>query len=297
MSLVNSLIELKDFRSLPRTISKMKELIFPKRKRHLTLYSVFGALADSYLQSQFNILPLLDDIAKLAKSVRTFRSEVSKLLQFEKRRLRRHYYFDVGAPYIASFETKPRFYTYLAERLCVTSVTNNPEVVGIDGKTELSRDVRYDLAKFHAELEFTYYFTNYQREHAFGLGLLDKFGVNLNPTIIWNAIPWSFLVDWTLGVSRYLDQFERGNLEPVTVIHRYLWSWRVKRRIKVSSQNNLEVPWLSPVRQDTVWIEEESYKRVPCTPNIYQALEASGISAKEFSLASALVFSRKPGKR
>jgi hypothetical protein len=37
---------------------------------------------------------------------------------------------------------------------------------------------------------------------------LDLFGANLNPAIVWNAIPFSFVVDWFLKVGDYFDKME-----------------------------------------------------------------------------------------
>lgn len=39
------------------------------------------------------------------------------------------------------------------------------------------------------------------------VGLMDAYGLNLNPAIIWNAIPYSFAVDWIFGVGQWLDRW------------------------------------------------------------------------------------------
>lgn len=67
-------------------------------------------------------------------------------------------------------------------------------------------------------------------------GLLDTLGVELNPRIIWEAIPFSFVVDWFFGVGRWLERFKFDALElPVSLVDSCLqlkdelnvdWYWR-----------------------------------------------------------------------
>lgn len=39
-------------------------------------------------------------------------------------------------------------------------------------------------------------------------GYMDTFGVELNPQILWDAIPFSFVLDWFLGVGKFLSRFK-----------------------------------------------------------------------------------------
>lgn len=43
--------------------------------------------------------------------------------------------------------------------------------------------------------------------------ILDYFGVRPNPRIIWDAVPYSFLVDWFLNIGQLLDSVGSGNLD------------------------------------------------------------------------------------
>jgi hypothetical protein len=114
--------------------------------------------------------------------------------------------------------------------------------------------------------------------------LLDVLGVNLNPSVIWNALPWSFVVDWVIRVSKWLNQFQTRNLEPTTYIHQYCWSLHLQREIVC------KFGW--PTIYDIQRITEEAYKRVVVVPDYVRAIESSGLSLREFSLAAALGLSR-----
>lgn len=45
---------------------------------------------------------------------------------------------------------------------------------------------------------------------------LDTLGLNLSPTVIWNAIPYSFVVDWFANVGDCLKQYDSNWLSPYT---------------------------------------------------------------------------------
>jgi hypothetical protein len=138
---------------------------------------------------------------------------------------------------------------------------------------------------------YTYYLYEYQKKHAEILSLLDVLGIQVNPQILWNAIPWSFAIDWVIGVNQWLGKLAFGNMTPVTIIHRYCWSIKFVRRIQCfvhMSENN---PYDSgPVLSRTA--DEEFYMRMPHQPNLALALQTSGLNPKEFSYIGALIGAR-----
>ncbi len=63
--------------------------------------------------------------------------------------------------------------------------------------------------------------------------VLDSLGFELNPRIIWDAIPFSFVADWFVGVGNVLDRFHVDALElPVLYVDSYV---QFKERIIVHS--------------------------------------------------------------
>jgi hypothetical protein len=64
-------------------------------------------------------------------------------------------------------------------------------------------------------------------------GLFDVLGFELNPRIIWDAIPFSFVIDWFFGVGNWLQGFKIDALElPVSCIDA---SVSYKETLKVES--------------------------------------------------------------
>ncbi len=144
---------------------------------------------------------------------------------------------------------------------------------------------------FHAQIEYNYNYTQYQVEHARLLGYLDALGVNLNPSIIWNALPWTFVVDWVLSIGQYLDDFKVENMRPQINIRRYLWSVSRGRVITVHRAVRLKLT------DEQFWIplptvRQTAYRRQVSGVSSSSIL-SSGLTLKEVSLGAALVIVRK----
>jgi hypothetical protein len=294
LSLINSFIELKDFKTLPRTLTGIGKYLFAKGK---TLRQLLRVGSDSYLQAQFNILPLLSDISGIHAALLRTSSRINDLVARQGRVQRRHFAYvwdellpDTYYPNGHGYRLMPGIFPGL------TDVAD----------TVVKRLVVNSASVFHGEIQFNYNYTGYQAAHAQLFGLLDALGVQPNPAIIWNAIPWSFVVDWVFGVSRWLNQYKYSLMEPVTNILGYLWSISRKRTVYLSLRN-------APMEQMPPWwywwyqgypslsntlpgVHESAYRREVGLPTISSIL-SSGLSPKEFSLGAALVLSRKYSPR
>lgn len=290
LSVVNSVIELKDVVSVRSTIRNLSRL--PEALRGIRvgqkLREFLRVGSDLYLQKKFNIDPLLSDISGVFTAVAGLEKQLNALLTRSAKAQRRHFFMplhedndtvETYGPYTLSGLSNPQVY---------------PNVAGIH---KSFRQVASEPSKFHMMIEYNFNYTQYQLEHARVLALLDRFGLNLNPQIIWNAIPWSFVVDWVLGVGRWLDQFAIANMAPKINIRRCLWSITRSRRINI--QYNIGANSFGFASSPTVGCGtfiETSYKRVVGMPS-RSSFITSGLSSTEFSLGAALVLSRGRRRR
>lgn len=285
LSLINSVIELKDFKTLPRTLSALAALpsgaAVPLRE---VLREGAGKVSDIYLQGKFNILPLLSDIKGIIRSLRLSEKRINDLISRAGRPQTRHWSCNLAQ----------------SEENAYRSDSTGPYALsGFIGQCTTWREVFPLDVKFHVEIEYNFNFTRYQREHARILSLLDGLGVGgyFNPQIVWNAIPWSFVVDWVLGVSQWLGQFTVSAMEPVINIRRALWSVRRSRLIvltKTVGANSLG--YRNTSKCHVASVQESAFRRQPYWPTI-SSIETSGLSSTEFTLGAALVFARKRLRR
>jgi hypothetical protein len=273
-SLLNNLLELKDFKSLPKTTKsclEMLDLIGFRNRSQQTLRAMFRNLGDAYLQKEFNVAPVVRDVFSTWKALRELRGQIDRLFANEGKYLSSHWA------------------TSLTGSLPDSDVTKT----AIDCK--IRRTVAHSKARFGVSIDYTYsLLEGLTKEQALVLGMMDALGLNLNPSIIWNAIPWSFVVDWVLGVNRWLDQFTTRNIRPKTVIHRCMASVSVKREINLHLAINVSNGTnYAPVSRYV----EESYTRDFFDPGVVYSIQSSGVSLKEFTLATALATSKLTGRR
>jgi len=286
LSLVNSLLEFRDIKSLARRVKATAGAIV-KALSYIgkTSSATFAALArlikggrsahrdaaNLYLEVQFGWKPLYSDVMAIIKSLRELNKRIKRELSNQYKLRRRHYKI--------SFVLEPE-QQVLSGVLFKTYADGYPFYMGYRTRVRTKAQ-----AVFHVEVEYQYYYPEMVQQHAALLGLLDSLGVNLNPKIVWNAIPFSFVVDWVVNVSSFLDNFKLANMEPRVNITRCLHSTKVTRETSRSADvgTNIGIP--------CSFVRETAYIRTPFLPTAARIM-TSGLTSKEFSLGVALAIQR-----
>jgi hypothetical protein len=277
LSLINSLIELKDLRTIGRTLLKGKQLLkaMLSSKKSVSTSAV-AASADVYLQQEFNAKPLVRDVFNIYKALRNVREQLDELYRNELKYITAHWQIPLTE---------------------FVNVNESKTLIPSDyyGGHLLSRVVSIKEARFCVTVDYAYDLRGISRERALVDGLLDYLGVNINPAIIWNAIPWSFVIDWAFGVSQWLNQMKIRNIEPYTVIYRSMYSIKVNRKVDTFLRAHQNGPEKTTVPVST--LEEKAYCRSFFDPNVIRSLTQSDLSLNEFVLASALIASKAKPRR
>lgn len=271
-SLINSIIELKDLKTIPKTFARL-ELAISNFSRKFSrkdwssrpLRQIVGGGADGYLQNKFNIAPMLQDITAISNSSDAVKGKLNKLLS------------QAGKPIRSHFRAKLRGFEDSDESFTSVGAIDAPN------KFTCRRKVSYSVRDFCATMEYSYKLPDSSYEELFRAGLADHLGLRLSPHVIWNAIPWSFVVDWVVGVGPWLEQFTPTALQVVTHISKFGWSVHVAREIVQ------QIDQLGQVSKCT----EESYFRTPDAPALVSSIRTSGLNSTEFTLAAALLAVRK----
>lgn len=287
VSLPNTLYELKDFRTVQRSIDRINVSLdsfrdfrswnwrgtlrnATKVRRGSPLRKILRGAADSYLQASFNLLPLLNDMAKLRRGLKNLWKDLDGLVSRAESRQRRHFTCPLDG-----FSDSTDVQTLATPTFVVV-----PTVT-------CSRAVRYDIRKFNATMVYSYSVPTMSKDLRVLLALLDRVGINLNPAIIWNAIPWSFVVDWFVGVSQWLSQFQLKNIEPAVHIEGFCYSLHVVRSnaAQITGDGNAGV---------VTHVSEDAYERVVGLDqaSVTSSIRSSGLNLKEFILSTALALSR-----
>jgi hypothetical protein len=289
LSVLNAVYELKDFKRLPSTIRRLKGLksLF---KGRFTVLSTLAELtkrgADLYLTHEFGIAPLISDVQNLKTALLRVEGRINDLITRGGKVNSAHY----THKFIENVDVKDEpteggwIQPYQA-----FSTTDLWRTV---------RNVRYSPSVFHAQIDYNANYNQFQVQYAGLLSLLDRVGINFDPSIIWNAVPYTFLVDWVVDVNRFLQQFEVQNMKPRVNVLRYLWSIKRSRSIScrrevVLSNNDTTLVGHQVHMPEVV---ESSYRRNATMPNM-SLISTSGLTSKEVSLGAALLSTRSRTRR
>jgi len=288
---LNALYELKDFKRIPELLRRVTTITrtypnwvralkdlnkrYRKNARKLVLRELFKLGSSAYLTNEFGLKPALADLTSILDGVISYKEQLRKLL--EEQGKRRTLYF--SRPLTTLFPESD-------DNVLI------PVVGGYYNGNRFYRKVeRIEEPVFHCSMEFSYQMPNLALEALETRALLDAVGLNWNPQIIWNAIPWSFVVDWLVGVNRWLGNTRMNNIEPEVIIYRYNWSVKASRRIICKTKYAEGGPFSPTVTNRTS--EEYHYYRDTRMPDWAAYIKTSGLNLKEFSYIGALIGARK----
>lgn len=126
-------------------------------------------------------------------------------------------------------------------------------------------------------------------------GLLDSLGLRRSPAHVWNAIPYTFLVDWVVNVGKVLDSVAVDNLDVQTEIMEFCHSAKRSKTVAMTVQTNYQISgsysWTG--EKEMRVLRKSSYRRAVGFPSRSALLALSGLSGKEISLLLALWLSNK----
>jgi hypothetical protein len=299
MSLVNSLLELKDIKGIAKLLSKnlgalrsigrmtLRQAQKAVRKPS-SLVPAADGVASNYLTWMFGVKPLVSDIVALFQSLTKVEAELRHLLNNEQK----PQVMRVSWP----FGQNTRVPLSGGHQLIYV---NNVDY--INAYTSYGGYCITELGRFHATLRYSYQFSELQRAHGSVLSLLDSLGVRLDASIIWNAIPFSFVVDWVFNVGNYLETFSTPNMMPRINITSYVTS-HVRKRHCITYWTHTDkvfAQWWDPTSNyppEVLYyppIVESAYKRDVRLPGAADVC-SSGLNATEFTLGAALVVANRP---
>lgn len=130
-------------------------------------------------------------------------------------------------------------------------------------------------------------------------GIIDSLGFELNPRIIWDALPFTFVVDWFFGVGSWLERFKVDALElPIHLVDCYLqmteeleveWEWQ---------RGNADQLFANPPRSGGCRYTEKFFHRMPIFPDFatFSGLGWKLPSANQATLLVSLIAVLNKGK-
>lgn len=186
-SMINFLFEMKDFRDIAKNLFTVNKKFGTAWKRHKAItpkgLDPSRPIAEGILLYNFAIRPLIQDISELILAAKTIAADAFKDF--------------------AGYGEQPRTVHYSEWPISERSLS------WLDNKTstwsgQLIGTGSVSSVKFTATLERTYSYAPQGAMKEF----LKYWGWEITPRAIWNAMPFSFLLDYVIGVDKALRSME-----------------------------------------------------------------------------------------
>jgi hypothetical protein len=148
----------------------------------------------------------------------------------------------------------------------------------------------------HASMLYRYTMPDHSELHAKVAAYLDVLGVKLDARIVWNAIPFSFLIDWVFDVNALLAPLSKSNLG----IHCEVLDFCVSLKshaVRTLSVSVGSTTWTSPV-SSTIIRQEDAGRYERWRPGL--SLASVGLNqptGRQILLGSALTVALTKNKR
>lgn len=303
-SLINFIIELKDFKRLGADLVNLfksrkameAQLESLKRSRFIPLFSsrpwnskprtTSQKVSNAWLEWKLAWQPFVSDVRKLVSGITSFEHDVRQFLQREGKQQQR--YWGKSIPSQHSAEIILATGSYVPPELYPM---NNLDTVW---RWTLKETVTED-PRFHATMRYRYLLNDRLRSEAKTLnGFLDRLGINGNPAILWNAIPFSFIVDWFVDIGGYLNKLRVDNVQPVTEISDFCSSVKAERRLELVLRGEIletssSAAVYSAVPEETVLTMLSSWYRREATLPHTSLTMGTGLTGTRLVTAAALV--------
>jgi hypothetical protein len=126
--------------------------------------------------------------------------------------------------------------------------------------------------------------------------MIHSFGVTRMASVIWEAIPYSFVVDWFVSVGDLIESLEDSILDPLPiVIHdynhsiKYEWKTILEAEMSVNSLSSFYATIDFAQRQSSV------YERRRDVPSLFDSLSARTPSLNQAGLGLSLIILNMDG--
>lgn len=212
------LLELADLKVLLDEVLHLFSQI-PRRVSRL-FDKPLNEISDTWLQSIFGWIPFVSDIKSIVEKVMTVGQKVEEFYFKADRRMSLHFQKGLSPE---TFKDA----SWLAGPFNVYIDTTDPdgpytELASVfqtfSANGEFQRT--FNELVFHATIDFEYHVPPWDGFQQL-LAELDVWGVNLSPSDIWEAVPFSFVIDWVFNVQGWLRSFDKTNIPIQVVIYDY----------------------------------------------------------------------------
>lgn len=273
-----SLVELRELPDMLRdTANAFRKDWRRSKRKHKKDILLYGNkwFAKQWLSVHFGWVPFVSDLVRLAAAVRNYEREKKDFLKYHNRWIYRK------GPVASGSDDNPNVLTLGNScRHSMSSYTDS-DFFGGSGTTRFSRHTKY---KVWFAGRFKYYIPRLMKNKWTNWDYLThQFGLSLNPELVWNLTPFSWLADWFGNIGDVLSNVSNYNY--VCAKYAYVMAHsEVEYRIHSDAQLK---DALASVNSAQWAIKFERKHRVPANPFGFN-LAWEDLNAFQWSILSAL---------
>jgi hypothetical protein len=219
LSLANDVLELRQIVDLAKPFGTRARRLDGERP---TWRDYVAGNSNSYLWKRFGVDPLLNSVVEVTKLMRKMASTISDIRKRANRLQTRHYArpIDLNSTNLPS---DGDVYT---------------EQVGNFRETRLFRECRWvHKPIYHATLKFKYDVSRLTDAELGVRAWMEASGLDNPIGVLWNAIPYSFVVDWFVNIGDWAESLIHEPAIPI-VIEDFSHS------VKYSYRTDIRMSWL-----------------------------------------------------
>ncbi len=264
-------------------LPKLPLLLFNKLKN-------FRSLGSEYLNVQFGWAPFLKDLQDLYKTWHSIDSRISQIIRDNGKPIRRK-----GS--LSKDISTDEF------SLAGNGIYNFPSIrplsyVGGDPKrslvrtTVISQDIWFSGSfRYYLPFDLTNEWTPAAK--------LALFGLNPTPSLLYEVMPWSWLIDWFSNIGDVISNLSSNGIADLIIDYGYIMrhsktetTWYIKYADNLNASYGAEpVSFSNPTPSQTVKTIFETKERVAATPFGF-GLQIADLSDRQLAILTALGLSR-----
>lgn len=203
-------------RKLGKDSPKIRAALKQKVPSRLNTATQFAA--EAHLSYKFGIRPFIGDVIKLIESLTDYQRRIDDFLMRRDRVQKRHY--SEQEPWS---RTDSSWYKWQGSNTC--SWRYRTAMATKDTATMTYEYTCPDLDTFALKLK----------------AIRDMIGLRFTPSVIWESIPFSFVVDWFFRVQDFLEANEDPLIKAVVTVHDY----SISRKLTYQCERQWKY-WSSP---------------------------------------------------
>lgn len=231
-NLFNFLYEAREIPSLADPFkASLKRLTTPQKAK--SLKSQFGDkrwkrgviddIASTYVNGQFGFVPTISDSKEIMERFSSLKDSYSRVKELSKRKIRYGYTESV------TLDNDPDFM-----RLCSPAVISN---------TDEGARVSLVFTKATCTVNgVASYEVPLLQSLAFTTSVLDRAGLHLDLATLWNAVPFSWLVDWVVPIGDALAA-DRQPWTEINILNDGTLSWKIEYMLSFKDDNVQKLSW------------------------------------------------------